>query len=150
MGWCGLIFSSSFTGVGDPWVDPVAPVYEGMNLILSCARGINSISAVYSMSWIDPSGTVLVEEVGATSLEHTVVGITGDQAGEYTCSVAVELEGALANQTSTVTVIVIIYCKLPFPLSLFFLPSLFSFSHSLTHLPPFSSSDLYLPRSSLS
>ena len=115
MGWYGLIFSSSLIGIGDPVVDPVAPVHEGMNVTLSCARGINTIVGVYSMAWIGPSGTVLVEQQGASSLEHTVVGITRDKAGEYTCSVAVSLEGSLANQTSTVTVTV--YCKLPFPLS---------------------------------
>ena len=124
MGWCGLIFSSSFTGVGDPVVDPVAPVHEGMNVMLSCARGINTVAATHSFSWIDPSGTVLVEQLGTSDLDYTVVGITGDQAGEYTCSVAVELEGSLANQTSTVTVTV--YCKLHF-----FLPSL-SLSLSLS------------------
>ena len=104
-------------------VDPVAPVHEGMNVTLSCARGINSIVAVYSSSWIGPSGTVLVEELDAISLDYTVVGITRDQAGEYTCSVAVSLEGSLANQTSDVTVTV--YCELPFPLSLLLCLSLF-------------------------
>ena len=104
-------------------VDPVAPVHEGMNVMLSCARGINTVAATHSFSWIDPSGTVLVEQQGASSLEHTVVGITRDQAGEYTCSVAVSLEGSLANQTSTVTVTV--YCELPFPLSLLLCLSFF-------------------------
>ena len=133
VGGCWLIFSSSFTGVGDPWVDPVAPVHEGMNVTLSCARGINSILAVYSSSWIDPSGTVLVEQLGASDLDYTIVGITRDQAGEYTCSVAVSLEGSLANQTNTVTVTV--YCKLTSPSLLPFLLPL-SLSLSLSLSPP--------------
>ena len=102
-------------------------------MTLSCNRGINSISALHSMVLIDPSGTVLVEEVGVTSLDYTVVGITRDQAGEYTCSVAVELEDSLANQTSTVTVTV--YCKLTSPSLLpFLLPLSLSLSLSLSFL----------------
>ena len=107
---------SPLLDIGDPVIDPVPPVNEGTDVTLSCARGINTIVGVYSISWIDPSGTVLVEQQGASGLDYAVVGITRDQAGEYTCSVAVELEGSLVNQTSTVTVTV--YCELSFLLSI--------------------------------